>query len=54
MEHLSRNVAERTGKSKLIVDSRVGKMIVNSRKWDSGVCGKGVHGNSVQCTVYKK
>ena len=28
-------------------------MIVNSGKWSCGVCGKGVHANSVQCTVCK-
>ena len=30
------------------------KMIVNSGKWPCGVCGKGVQGNYVQCTVCKK
>ena len=39
------------GKSKVMVGSSVGKMIVNSGKWPCGVCGKGVHANSVQCTV---
>ena len=39
------------GKSKVMVGSSGGKMIVNS---ESGVCGKGVQANSVQCTVCKK
>ena len=38
------------GKSKVIVGSSGGKMIVNSGKWP---CGKGVQVNSVQCTVCK-
>ena len=29
-------------------------MFVNSGKWPCSVCGKGVHTNSVQCTVCKK
>ena len=41
-------------KSKVIVGSSGGKMIVNSGKWPCGVCGKGVQANSVQCTVCKK
>ena len=41
-------------KSKVMVGSSGGKMIVNSGKWPCGVCGKGVHANSVQCTVCKK
>ena len=40
-------------KSKVMVGSSGGKMIVNSGKWPCGVCGKGVQANSVQCTVYK-
>ena len=63
MEQLGRRVAEwraslldkglkvNTGKSKVMVGSSGGKMIVNSRKWPCGVCGKGVQTNSVQCTV---
>ena len=39
------------GKSKVMVRSSGGKMLVNSRKWP---CGKGVQANSVQCTVCKK
>ena len=66
MEQLGRRVAEwrvslphkglkvNAGKSKVMVGSSGGKMIVNSRKWPCGVCGKGVQANSVQCTVYKK
>ena len=42
------------GKSKVMVGSRGGKMIVNSGKWPCGVCGKGVQANSVQCTVCNK
>ena len=42
------------GKSKVIVDTSGGKMIVNSRKWPCGARGKGVQANSVQCTVCKK
>ena len=40
-----------SGKSKLMVGSSGGKMIVNSGKWPCGVCQKGVQANSVQCTV---
>ena len=42
------------GKSKVMVGSSSGKMIVNYGKWPCGVCGKGVQANSVQCTVCKK
>ena len=42
------------GKSKVMVGSSGGKIIVNSGKWPCGVCGKGVHSNSVPCTVCKK
>ena len=41
------------GKSKVMVGSSGGKMIVNSGKWPCGVCGKRVQVNSVQCTVCK-
>ena len=41
------------GTSKVMVGSSGGKMIINSGKWPCGVCGKGVHANSVQCTVCK-
>ena len=63
MEQLGRRVTEwraiildkglnvNAGKSKVVVSSIDGKMIVNSGKWPCGVCGKGVHANSVQCTV---
>ena len=59
MEHLSRRVTEwrailldnglkvNTGKSKVVVGSSGGKMIVNSGKWPCGVCGKGVQTTSV-------
>ena len=65
MEQLGRRVTEwrdsllgkglkvNAGKSKVMVGSSGGKMIVNSRKWPC-VCGKGVQQNSVQCTVCKK
>ena len=66
MEQLGRRVADwrasllgkglkvNTGKSKGMVGSSGGKMIVNSEKWPCDVCGKGVQANSVQCTVCKK
>ena len=42
------------GKSKVMVASSGGKMIVHSGKWPRGVCGKGVQTNYVQCTVCKQ
>ena len=39
-----------TGKSKVMIESSGGMMIVSSGKWP---CGKGVQANSVQCTVCK-
>ena len=36
-----------SGKSKVMVGSSGGKVIVNSGKWSCGVCGKGVQTNSV-------
>ena len=63
MEQLVRRVSEwlailldkglkvNAGKSKVMVGSSGGKMIVNSGKWPCGVCGKRVQANSVQCTV---
>ena len=66
MEQIGRRVADwrasllgkglkvNTGKSKVMVGSSGGKMIVNYGKWPCGVCGKGVQGNSVQCTVCTK
>ena len=66
MEQLGSRVAEwraslldkelnvNAGKCKVMVGSSGGKMIINSEKWPSGVCGKGVQANSVQCTVCKK
>ena len=41
-------------KSKVMVGSSSGNMIVYSGKWSCGVCGKGVLANSVQCTLCKK
>ena len=38
------------GKSKVMVGSNGGKMIVNSGKLLCGVCGKGVQATSVHCT----
>ena len=66
MDQLGRRVAEwraslldkgfklNTGKSKVMVCSSVGKIIITYGKWPCGVCGKGVHANSVQCTACKK
>ena len=66
MEQLGRRVADwraslldkglkvNAGKTKVMVGSSGGKMIVNSGKWPCGVCGKEVQANSVQCTVCKK
>ena len=66
MEQLGRRVADwrasllgkglqvNAEKSKVMVGSSGGKMIVNSGKWPCGVCRKGVHANSVQCTKCKK
>ena len=42
------------GKSKVMVGSSGGKMIVNTEKWPCGVYGKAVQANSVQCTACKK
>ena len=42
------------GKSKAMVGSSGGKIIVNSGEWSYDVCGKGVQENYVQCTVCKK
>ena len=59
MERLGRRVADcrasllgkglkvNAGKSKVMVGSSGGKVIVNSGKWSCGVCGKGVQTNSV-------
>ena len=41
------------GKSKVMVGSSGGKMIVNSGKRPCGVRGKGMLANAVQCTVCK-
>ena len=48
---LNKGLKMNAGKSKLVVNSSNGITIVNSGKWSCGVCGKGVHANSVQCTV---
>ena len=44
-------IHEYVGKSKVMVGSSGGKIIVNSGKLTYGVCGKGVQANSVQCKV---
>ena len=51
---LGKGLMVNAGKSKVMVGSSGGKMIVNSGKWLCGVCGKGVQANSVQCTVCQK
>ena len=51
---LGKGLKVNAGKSKVMVGSSGGKMIVNSGKWPCGICGKGVQANSVQCTVRKK
>ena len=51
---LGKGLKVNVGKSKVMVGSSGGKMIVNSGKRPCGVCGKGVQANSVQCTVCKK
>ena len=50
---VSKGLKVNAGKYKVMVGSSGGKMIVNSRKWPCGVCGKGVQANCVQCTVCK-
>ena len=51
---LGKGLKVNAGRSKVMVGSSGGKMIVNSGKWPCGVCGKGVRTNSVQCAVCKK
>ena len=51
---LGKELKVNAGKSKVMVGSTGGKMIVNSGKWPCGVCRKGVQAISVQCTVCKK
>ena len=51
---LGKGLKVNAGKSKVMVGSSGGKMLVNSGKWPCGVCGKGVQANSVQCTVCKQ
>ena len=48
---LDKEVKVNAGKSKVMVGSSGGKMIVSSGKWPCGVCVKGVQANSVQFTV---
>ena len=50
---LDKGLKVNAGKSKVMVGSSVGKIIVNSGKWPCGVCWKGVQANYVQCTVCK-
>ena len=52
--HSCKGLNENAGKSKVIIGSSGGKIIVNSGKWPFGVCGKGVWPNAVKCTVCKK
>ena len=42
---LGKGLKVNAGKSKMMVGSSGGKMIVNSGKWPCGVCGKGVQAN---------
>ena len=61
MEQLGRRVAEgrasllgkglkvNAGKSKVMIGSSGGKMIVNSVQWPCGVCGKGLQASSSSC-----
>ena len=65
MEQLGRRVADcrasmfgkglmvNAVKSKVMVGSSVGKVIVNSEKLPCDICGKGVQANSVKCTLCK-
>ena len=54
IEQLGKGLKVNAGKSKVMVGSSGGKMIVNSGKWPGGVCGKGIQANSIQYTVCKK
>ena len=51
---LDKGLKVNAGKSKVMVSSSGGEMVVNPGKWPCGACGKGVLANSVQCTVCKK
>ena len=51
---LEKGLKVNVGKSKLMVGSCGGNIIVNSGKWPCGVYVKGVQANSVQCTVCKR
>ena len=44
---LDRRLKVNAGKSKVMVGSSGGNMIVNSGKWPCGVCGKGIQADSV-------
>ena len=48
---LGKELKVNAGKSKVMVGSSDGKLIVKSEKWVCGVCGKGVQANSIQLTV---
>ena len=48
---LDKGLKVNAGKSKVMVGSSGGKMIVNSGNWPYGVCGKRVQANDVQCTL---
>ena len=54
---LNKGLKMNAGKSKVMVGSSSsstgGKMIVNSGKWPSGVCGKGVQANSVEFFFFR-
>ena len=45
---LDKGLEVNAGKSKVMVGSSGGKMIINSGKWPCGVFGKGVQANSVK------
>ena len=51
---LDKGLKVNAGKSKLMVGSSGGKMIVNPGKWPCGVCENGMPENSVKYTVRKK
>ena len=51
---LGKGLKVNAGKSKVMVGSSGGKIIVNSGKWPCGVCGKGVQANSVFSAQYVK
>ena len=51
---LDKGLKVNAGKSKVMVGSSGGKMIVISGKWPCGGCRKGVQTNTVQSTVCTK